>query len=261
MTVFVCGQEIEDIWCGIYDAWMSGLGHKNVRLEPEGRDRELFCEYCEVVTESWKAEKVIESIRGKLSEEIYEVVYRAALSEDCDRADKIYRFLIYAFALGTGVMDQLQIPAIYEIFRMNRYLSREYTHIIEFARFSEMEEGVLLGRIRPNNDIVSLVAVHFADRLSGENWILYDCGRKKAAVHQANQGWMIVYADSLEWQERLNKKTDEENYESLWKTFHAAIAIVPRTNLKCQQNMLPLRFRPYMTEFSAFNCHSIETER
>lgn len=209
----------------------------------------MFCEYREVTVEDWKAEKVTESIRRKLSEELYEVVYRAALSEDRDRADKIYRFLIYAFALGTGVVERLQIPAVYEVFRMNRYLSREYSHIIEFARFSQMEEGILLGRIKPNNDLLSLVAVHFADRLSGENWILYDCGRKKAAVHQANQGWMIVYADSAEWQERLNKKTDEESYECLWKTFHTAIAIAQRANLKCQQNMLPLRFRPYMTEF------------
>lgn len=133
---------------------------------------------------------------------------------------------------------------------MTRYLSREYTHIIEFTRFSQMEEGILLGKVKPKNDILVLVARHFADRLSGENWILYDCGRKKAVVHQSNKGWVIVRADSRMWQERLNKKTDEETYEGLWKTFHKAIAIAQRTNLKCQQNMLPLRFRPYMTEFN-----------
>ena len=42
MTVFVCGQEVEDIWCGIYDAWMSRLGHRNVRLETKRKNRELF---------------------------------------------------------------------------------------------------------------------------------------------------------------------------------------------------------------------------
>lgn len=117
MTVFICGWEVEEIWCGIYDAWMSRLGHKNVRLEPPGRDRELFCEYREVIAEPEKAEKVVKSIRQKLSEDLYETVYRAALSEDRDRADKIYRFLIYAFAIGVGVVDQLQIPAVYEVFR------------------------------------------------------------------------------------------------------------------------------------------------
>ena len=112
-----------------------------------------------------------------------------------------------------------------------------------------MEEGVLFGRIEPRNDLLALVSLHFSDRLSGENWILYDCKREKAAVHQADRGWAIVRTDSSWWQERLNKKTDEECYEDLWKTFHQSIAIAQRTNLKCQQNMLPLRFRPYMTEF------------
>lgn len=253
MTVFVCGSDVEDIWCGIYDAWMSRLGHKNVRLELPGKNRELFCEYRQVITDEIKAEKVTDSIRHKLSEELYEIVYRAALSEDSDRADKIYRFLIYAFAMGTKVVDCLQIPAVFEVFRMTRYLGREYSHIIEFTRFSQMEEGVLLGRIKPRNDLIALVAVHFADRLSGENWILYDCGRKKAVVHQADRGWAVIRADSVLWQDRLNRKTDEEAYEGLWKTFHQAIAIAQRTNLKCQQNMLPLRFRPYMTEFNSGN--------
>ncbi len=249
MTVFVCGEEPEDIWCGIYDAWMSRLGHANVRLEPVGCDRELFCLYRDVEVTEGKAEKVTGSIRHKLSEEVYEAVYRAALSNDRYRADKVYRFLIHAFAAGAGILNQLQVPAVYEVFCMNRYLGREYSHIIQFTRFSQMKEGVLLGKIAPENDLVPLVSSHFADRLSGENWILYDCKRKKAAVHQANRGWAIVRADSSLWQDKLNKKTDEEIYEGLWKTFHHSIAISQRRNWKCQQNLLPLRFRPYMTEF------------
>lgn len=249
MTVFVCGDEVEDIWCGIYDAWMSRLGHANVRLEPRGRDRQLFCEYREVVTEEEKARKVTESIRHKVSEEVYETAYRAALSCDPDRADKIYRFLIHAFAIGPSVTDRLQIPAVCEIFQMVRYLDREKNHIMEFTRFSQMEEGVLFGRIEPRNDVLALVAVHFADRLSEENWILYDCGRKKAAVHRVGQGWLIARADSALWQERLSRKTDESAYENLWRTFFHSIAIPERENPRCQQNLLPLRFRPYMTEF------------
>lgn len=249
MTVFVCGEEVEDIWCGIYDAWMSRLGHENVRIEPCGLDRELFCEYRDVETTEEKAGKVTASIRRKISEGVYEMAYRAALSCDPFRADKVYRFLIQAFAVGPRVLDRLQIPAVWEIFQMTRRLGREYNHMIEFARFSQMEEGVLLGKIRPENDVLALAAVHFADRMSGENWILYDCGRKKAAVHQAGGGWIIVRAESALWQDRLAKKTDEQDFEELWKTFYRSIAIAQRKNLTCQRNLLPLRYRPYMTEF------------
>ncbi len=249
MTVFICGEEVDDIWSGIYDAWMSRLGHDNVRLEPVGCNRELFCDYRDVERSTEKAAKVINSIRSKLSESIYELVYKAALSQDADRADRIYRFLIYAFHIGTGVVNLLQIPAVFEIFRMERNLGFEFSHMQGFTRFSQMEEGVLLGRIGPKNDLTVLLANHFADRLSGENWILYDCNRKKAAVHQAGEGWVMVQADSREWQNRLQKATDESEYEILWKAFCESIAIKERRNPRCQMNMLPLRFRPYMTEF------------
>lgn len=249
MTVFLCGESPEDIWCGIYDAWMSRLGHDNVRIEPFGCSRDLFSEYREVATEEWKAKKVTDAIRSKLSEAVYEHVYHAALSRDELRADKIYRFLIYGFAAGPRIAGMLQIPAVYELFRMERYVRNEAHHYVEFVRFSQMEEGILLSRISPENDVLTLVAVHFADRLNGENWIIYDCKRRKAAVHQANRGWLVVRADSAQWRKRLEKETDERYFEELWKTFHSAIAVRERTNPRCQQNMLPLRFRPHMTEF------------
>ena len=248
MTVFVCGEEVDDIWCGIYDAWMSRLGHANVRLEPSGCDRELFCEYRDVERDPQKAANVVGSICSKLNEDIYEVVYKAALSQDRYRCDKIYRLLIYAFALGTGVVDMLQLPAVYEVFSMNRHIRGELDHMMGFTRFSQMKEGILLSRIGPKNDLTVLLAAHFADRMPQENWILYDCNRKKAAVHQAGGGWVIVKADSAVWQDRLEQETDEAVFEELWKTFHRTIAIKERENPRCQRNMLPLRFRKYMTE-------------
>lgn len=250
MTVFICGDQVDDIWCAVYDAWMSRLGHANVRLEPVGCNQELFCEYRQVESSAEKAAKVTDSIRRKLNEEVYEFVYKAALSQDLDRADKVYRFLIYAFHVGPAIIDRLQIPAVYEIFNMNRNLGFEFSHMQGFTRFSQMEEGILLSKIGPKNDLTVLLANYFADRMSGENWIIYDCNRKKAAVHQAGEGWVMVMADSTEWQMRMQKATDETEYEVLWKAFCQSIAIKERTNPRCQMNMLPLRFRPYMTEFN-----------
>lgn len=249
MTVFICKEEPDDIWCGIYDAWMSGLGHENVRLEPEGCDAELFCEYREVVRDAVKARKVTDRIRTILKEDGYEFVFKVVLSKERYRADKVYRFLIIAFRTGPKVMDMLQIPAVFEVFQMYRNLGMEYQHMLGFTRFSKTRDDILLGKIGPKNDLTVLLAVHFADRLSGENWILYDCNRKKAAVHQANRGWALVNATDEEWQHRLGQSTDEAEYEDLWRAFHQSIAILERVNPRCQRNMLPLRFRPYMLEF------------
>ena len=43
MTVYICEDSLEGILCGVYDAWMSKKGHKNVRLQMNGMfEQELF---------------------------------------------------------------------------------------------------------------------------------------------------------------------------------------------------------------------------
>lgn len=97
-------------------------------------------------------------------------VYRASLSQDEERADKIYRFLIIAFALGPTVADQLQVPEVQEIFRLCRFVGNESHLMTEFLRFIQTPLGVLVSRIGPKNDVLPLISPHFADRLPSENW-------------------------------------------------------------------------------------------
>lgn len=250
MTVFTCTDSFEGILCGVYDAWMSRLGHKNVCLELTGTGNlRMFVEYRQVKESAQKAEKVIESVQKRAGQAVYEQIYRASLSREEEKADRIYRFLIYALHYGNRIMDQIQIPAVYDIFQMNRNVGNEAHLLIEFLRFFQTSDGILFGTVGPKNDVIILMAPHFADRLSGENWIIYDELRKKAVVHRAYGAWMMVDIPEEGWKERMEDSCDQEEFESLWKTFHTHIAIEERTNPVCQRGHLPLRFRPYMTEF------------
>ena len=238
MTIFVCRDSLEGILCGVYDAWTSRLGHANVGLELENRGNiRMFCEYRQVEETEEKTEKVIDSIRKRAGQEAYEMVFRASLSREEEKADRIYRFLVYALNYRGDITRMLQIPAVYEIFSMNRNVGNEAHLLIEFARFSNTEEGVLLCTVGPKNDVIVLMAPHFADRLG------------KSVIHKADLGWLMMQTDSEEWKSRLRAGTDQKEFEKLWKTFHSSIAIGERTNYVCQRGHLPLRFRPYMTEF------------
>ncbi|MFT4007545.1 MAG: TIGR03915 family putative DNA repair protein, partial [Lacrimispora sp.] len=211
---------------------------------------ELFCQYVEVPADGGNAGKVVQAIREKISEEAYMTVYKAALSKEADRADRIYRFLIYGFHIGAGIVQMIQIQEVYEIFRMCRHVDNE-THLLTgFVRFVEMEGGLLVSRIGPKNDVLVLLAPHFSDRLSGENWALYDENRKKAVLHPAFRSWFLVDLFSSEWEDRLNKAEEEDEYQQLFKSFRKSISIKERTNPVCQRNHMPLRYRPYMPEFS-----------
>ncbi len=205
-----------------------------------------------------KVEKVIRTIGTKLSNEIYEQVYIASLSQEEERPDRMFRFLAEAFRYGPGVVDMMQLPAVYEIFRIRRNVYNENHLLTQFTRFSQTSQGVLVSRIGPKNDVLPLLAPHFADRLPEENWAIFDEKRAKAAVHPMGKEWFLTDIPLEEQGEDkgnragswLREQTDEEIYKNLWYTFFDAVAIRERTNYKCQRNHLPLRFRPYMTEFN-----------
>ena len=54
---------------------------------------------------------------------------------------------------------------------------------------------------------------------------------------------------SIYSEDRIVYSQKEDEYQQLFKQFCDSIAIESRKNDKLQMNMLPLRFRPYMTEF------------
>lgn len=250
MTVYVCAESFEGILCGVYDAWMSRKGHEHVRLELEGiRNMELFCTYEAVEADRTKAEKVASSIRQKLSEQVYEQVYLASLSQNPERAERIYRFLVDAFRFGRSILEMLHLPSVFGLFELCRFVEHENHQLTGFLRFSRTEQGILISRIGPKSDVIPLLAVHFADRLPSENWLIYDENRRRAVVHPADKPWFILREDEENWIGKLAWKTDEEEYAALWKIFHQTIAVPERINRTGQLRHLPMRYRPYMTEF------------
>ena len=249
MTIFVCRDTMAGILCGVYDAWMSRLGHGNVALELEDQgNMQMFCQYRQVEETEEKTEKVIRAVREKAGQEACEMIFRVSLSREEGKADRIYRFLVYALNSRRKITDMLQIPAVYEVFRIDRNVGNEAHQFIQFSRFSRTREGILVCTVRPKNDVIILMAPHFADRVPGEHWIIYDEGRNKAVVHKADEGWIVVWTDTDQWKENLTGSTDQKEFEELWKVFHRAVAITERTNYVCQRGHLPLWYRSHMTD-------------
>lgn len=250
MVIFLCNDDFESILCGVYDAWMSRLPHDNVKLQIYGAyNMELFAEYRDVEYGEEKVAKVARSVINKISKEAYGWIYNASLSYEEGKADMIYRFLIYGFQVGRKVTDHLNNPAVHEIFSINRNIMNEAHHMKEFVRFAELRDKVLFSRIGPKNDVLPMLALHFSDRLRPERFIIFDENREKAVIYAPDTGWYLLSGEEGKRLGKLSEMTDQKEYETLWKIFFDAIAIRERTNYICQRGHLPLRFRPYMTEF------------
>lgn len=248
--IFVCEDSVDGIFTAVYDAWASGFGHENVRIQTEGEcNLELFSEYIPVETDYEKSEKVARSVRRKISEEVFAIIYRTCFSYDPEKADAIYRFLLWGFRYGAEVTSMLTIPAVHRIFELQRKVGNEQHQFIEFLRFREIENQILLGKIRPRCHVVPLIAGHFSERFSGENWIIYDEGRKFAAFHEKNSGYYFMKTEGTVWQRVCEREEEAEEYPDLWKIFTQTISIKERENRRCQMTHLPLWLRENMTEF------------
>lgn len=252
--IYLCDDNIDGIFTAIYLAWNSKYGHANIKIEEkcEGSkysNIELFAEYIAVDTDYSLSLKVSKSIKDKISEEAFEMIYRVALSDYTGKADLIYRFLIMGFSIGSSITQHLGNEIVNQVFKINKFVNNEAHHLFGFLRFSEQENGLLTSVIHPKNHVLTIITPHFADRLPNERFIIYDENRKLASFHVPGNPWILAEVPELDQARLEDISFREDEYRDLWKAFFEHIAIKERINFKLQRNNLPLRFRGDMIEF------------
>lgn len=255
-VVFICEDNIEGILTGVYDAWeealLSGLGHGHCKLAVSVEQPELFCVYRETAAEREKAEKVIRTLRRRLGEEAYECLCYAMASHEPDKAEAVYKTIVAGLSMKQGyrVFDKLTDPCVARCFALKRNVGGEIHRELEFLRFKELENGVLLAKIHPKNDVLMYLGPHFSDRLPLENFLIYDMNRRKALFHEKEKDWYMM--DTLELKSAAAERisAEEEYYQDLFRMFCRTIAIGSRKNSALQRQFLPLYFRDVMPEFA-----------
>lgn len=251
MYVFQCEDSIDGIFTGVYDAWASHYGHKNIQLSSDSTaNLTLFSEYIAVPADFEKSRKVSRTLINRLGTEFYETICQCAMADgNCrklsmDKANAIYQTIVMALALpeGAKVLEYLGEPCIACIFELCRQTANEGHHLLEFLRFSELKNGILFAQIHPKNDVLPILASHFTNRLPLENFIIYDATHQTAVVHKASKNYLIVDASSLDLSLTKEYSSNEEEYRRLWCAFFDAIAIDSRKNDKLQIQNIPKRF-------------------
>lgn len=256
MTIFQCQDSPDGILTGVYEAWASHLGHRNIRLEVgENANYEFFSEYRNVSADGEKAGKVARTIRYRLGEEVWFHLYHAALAEGAGKADAIYRTVLLGISLdkekeGAAVrlMENWKEPCVFQVYSLSRTVSREAHRYLGFVRFREMEGGFLFSEISPAGQILPLIGDHFADRYPMEDFMIYDSRHETYLIHRKERPWVIFSGEKLNT-DVLRESAGEKEYAGLWRCFVTAIGIQERKNEKLQQQLLPKKFRKFMTEY------------
>lgn len=219
--------------------------------EQEYFNLELFCTYRDTPPDAEKAEKVIRTLRRRLGEDVYECLCYAMASREPDKAEAVYKTIVAGLSMKQGyrALDKVTDPYVARCFDLKRSVGCEIHRELEFLRFQELENGVLLAKVRPKNDVLMYLGPHFSDRLPLENFLIYDINRRKALFHEREKEWYMMDALELDHEMAGRISTEEEYYQGLFRMFCRTIAIESRENRALQRQFLPLYFRDLMPEF------------
>ena len=255
MIVYQCEDSLESILTAVYLAYEEKRDHRDTRISI-GEQPFLFSEEHEVRADEEKALKVMRTLRQRFGEEDFLRLCYALTTREEEKGQAVYQTIVKGLTYKTKpghLFDALSDPFVHQAFALSRRAGNEVHHLIGFVRFQEWKGGILYGKIGPENNILPYLMEHFADRLPGESFILQDVNRKIAGLHPARREerqWYLASVEQIDeavWDRMLSD--GEREMAALFRHFCKNIAIKERKNLKLQQNLLPLRFQEYMTEF------------
>lgn len=254
MYIYRCQDSLESIFTAIYRVYEEHRRREEVLLSLDD-DPMLFSTEIEVEEDESRYSRVIHTLRNRFGEDDYADICLALTSPDTEKAQAVYGTVAAGLHAGCGrghLFDNLADAEVHKAFQLARNAGREYCHLRGFTRFQELKHGGMYAEIGPKNNLLTFLMAHFADRFPGENFVLRDAGRDLYGVHTSagaeRDSWYLLRGEHL-CADRIQISVEEEKYQVLFKEFCTAIGIRERRNLALQRDMLPLRFRGYMTEF------------
>jgi len=189
------------------------------------------------------SQRVFNSFSKKMSKEAEKIIKYAFLTCMENKEITIYKFIRIGYEKGNQVLNMLADDTVSKVLKAVRYLKKEAHLFTGFIRFCELD-GFLVSQIEPNNFVLPILAGHFIDRYSQENFVIYDKTYRVALVYKEHKAAIMNI-------ENFNIPKGEEKellYSQLWKNYYNNIAIKERYNPKCRRNMMPKRYWKNMLE-------------
>jgi probable DNA metabolism protein len=215
-------------------------------LSAQANSDQLFTERITIETEEIKAGKVYDAVYTKISPRSLRHTYYAYLSENPDSGLWIYQYLHLGWKSGNKLDFFLSNDRVQRIHRLSQKVSFECHRLLGLVRFQLLKRNIYYAAIEPDNNILELLAPHFAARMSDQNWVIHDVRRDIAAIYN-RQEWV---ATQFSLEQRLELAEEEGYYLKLWQQYHRTIAIKSRTNPRLQRQCMPQRYWKHLVEMN-----------
>lgn len=240
--VYSYDGSFEGLMCCVFESYDQKELPQNI-LPPDGQGG-LFDFRKAIATDPLKAQRVFNSIPGKISWEAEELVKLGFLTCSPQKEYLIFHFLRLGFKVGAKVMSMLADPSVLALQKAVQHLTYESQRYRGFVRFSVYNK-TLVAVIEPENFVLPLLASHFVNRFGNEVFMIYDKTHQAGLIHQGDRTEIVDIEDLI-----LPELEEEEaGYRQLWQQFYKTIAIEGRYNPRCRMNFMPKRFWKHLTEF------------
>jgi len=241
-----------------YDGSMAGLLTLVSRLLPEqiqpesiravpADQQELFSYVISIATDQAEAEACWARLTQRLSPHSLKLLRHCLLADHPQQELLLYRYLLLEATTGKTIDGMLAHPQVAPVWKLAQQVGREAHRYLGFVRFQQVEGGLYYAAIAPDHRILLLIASHFAERFSDQQWVIHDQRHSEGVVYDTNRKeWLLL---AMETDQQPDTTPAEEQFQMLWRSYFKALAIPERANLKLQQGKVPLKARAWLTEF------------
>ncbi len=197
-----------------------------------------------IVTDPILSSRVYEAIAKKISSQALKQAYYVFLSNHPRKENIILKYLQLGFKLGRKIDNLHTHLDVLPVYQTARKVSFEVHRFYGLLRFAE-SNNFLYASLKPDHNILIILAEHFVDRLAQNNFIIHDQKRNIAIIHD-KQEW---YLTDFNAPENISISEEENFYQELWIRYFTHISIESRTNKRLQNQFVPHRYRNHLVEF------------
>jgi probable DNA metabolism protein len=244
-VVYLHDGSFEGVLSGIYKMFHAKAKINEGKLYEASVYQQSFFELTlNVETVREHAYRVAKSLYDSFGQEGFKCVYYAYLAEDDSYGTLLFRTLKQAYKLGGQAFEALGVEDIRRLTQMANKVSRESHLLLGLLRFSKLENGIYYAPFEPTQNIISILAPHFEERLADQVWVIHDTKRGIGAFYDKEQ-YHMAPLDSLE---TIQYAQDEVAFQSMWKDYVKHIAIEARRNLPLRRQHMPKKYWQFLTE-------------
>jgi probable DNA metabolism protein len=210
--------------------------------------QELFGVTTTVATDEAVAESFHAELTRLLTPRSLKLIYRTFLADHPEKELIICRFCLLAWQEGKRTGALLAHPDVAPLWKLAQQVGREAHRLLGFVRFQEVSGGFYYAPIAAEHRILTLIAPHFAARFRDQQWVIYDQRHEEGIIHDSlRHRWLLL---PMAAHAEPDRTPAEEEFQRLWREYFATLTISERENRKLQQGKVPLKQRPWLTEFA-----------